>query len=96
MARLRGFWSERPRRGRDDARLLAAERLHALRHMPYAELRARAGRGAEVEDVAAPSGERFHRRTSVKRLVLATPDGDMVGEYTMASEGNDPRRYRMR
>jgi hypothetical protein len=27
-------------------------------------------------------------------LVLATPDGQMVGDYTMASEGNDPCRYR--
>src|SRR4051794_25805164 len=29
-----------------------------------------------------------------EELVIATPDGEMVGEYTLASEGNDPRRYR--
>jgi len=28
-----------------------------------------------------------------EELVLAGADGEMVGEYTMASEGNDPRRY---
>jgi len=30
----------------------------------------------------------------VDTLIFATPDGEMVGDYTMASEGNDPRRYR--
>ncbi len=29
-----------------------------------------------------------------EELVLATPDGEILGHYTMASEGNDPRRYR--
>ncbi len=28
-----------------------------------------------------------------ERLVVASADGEMAGEYTMASEGNDPRRY---
>ena len=27
-------------------------------------------------------------------VIIATPDGEMVGDCTMASEGNDPRRYR--
>ena len=30
-----------------------------------------------------------------EQVLLATPDGEMVGEYTLASEGNDPRRYEM-
>ena len=30
-----------------------------------------------------------------EQVLLATPDGEMVGEYTLASEGNDPRRYQM-
>jgi hypothetical protein len=29
-----------------------------------------------------------------EEIVLATPDGEMVGEYTMAGEGNDPHRFR--
>jgi len=28
-----------------------------------------------------------------EEMVLATPGGEMVGEYTLASEGNDARRY---
>ncbi len=28
-----------------------------------------------------------------EEVVLATPDGEMFGEYTMASEGTTPRRY---
>jgi hypothetical protein len=28
-----------------------------------------------------------------EELIVATPDGEMVGEYTLAGEGNDPRRY---
>jgi len=77
-----------------------------------------------VEYVSGPDGERYERRTSVRRgtrgraeelrilvqvqrggrfgrlnplaeeLILATPDGEMTGEYTLAGEGNDPRRYR--
>jgi hypothetical protein len=121
MSKPKGFWSDRDREGQDDARLLATEQLHALRQLPYAELRARADRDTQVEDVTALSGEPYQRRTSVKRLtrggeeelritvqvttgsllgrldllaeqiVVATPDGEMVGDYTMASEGNDPR-----
>jgi hypothetical protein len=68
MPTRRGFWSERPRAGREDARLLAIERLHALRRCPYAALRERADRVAEVEEVTGPTGERLERRTSVKRL----------------------------
>jgi hypothetical protein len=125
MAEQRGFWSERPRKGGDDAELLVAERVHQLRHLGYDELRRRSGAATEVEDVSGPDGKRYERRTSVKRisrgggeelqvhvsvvgggrlsrlnplaeeLLLATPDGEMVGEYTLASEGNDPRRYGM-
>jgi hypothetical protein len=123
MGRPRGFWSERPRHGQEDARLLAVARLHALRALPYAALRARAARPAEVELVRALSGVTYRRRTAVKRfrrrgdeelritiqvttggllgrlnplaeeVVLALPDGQMVGEYTLAAEGSDPRRY---
>jgi len=28
-----------------------------------------------------------------EEMVIATPEGEMVGEYTLASEGNDPRRF---
>ncbi len=124
---MKGFWSDdRPRAGQADARLLAAEKMHELRHTPYPELLGKAGAPAEVEVVNGPDGGRFRRRTRIKRftragqeelaitvrvdrgtllggmnplaeeLVLATPDGEMVGDYTMASEGNDPRRYRFR
>ena len=124
MSERRGFWSPRSCRGRDDAQLLAAERVHALRQLPYETLRGSAERGAQVERVAGLSGQGYERRTTVKRFsrggidelritvqvssgswlgrlnplaeeaILMGPDGEMVGEYTMASEGNDPRRYR--
>jgi hypothetical protein len=123
MSERRGFWSERLRAGEDDARLLAAERLHDLRQLPYARLRDRADRDAEIEQVAGLSGDAFRRRTAVKHfvrggeeelrvtiqvtrasplgwlcplaeeVVTATSDGEMVGDYTLAGEGNDPRRY---
>ncbi len=123
---VKGFWSDRPRAGQADARLLAAERMHAVRHTPFPELLGKAGAPAEVEVVTGPDGAQFRRRTKIRRfrragqeelaitvrvdrgtffgglnplaeeLVLATPDGEMVGDYTMASEGNDPRRYRFR
>lgn len=125
MAEHRGFWSERPRKGGDDAQLLIAERVHELRHAGYEELRRRAATDVEVEDVSGLDGTPYKRRTAVKRMsrdgaeelrvhasvvgrgrlarlnplaeqvVLATPDGEMSGEYTLASEGNDPRRYQM-
>ncbi|MBV9047436.1 MAG: hypothetical protein JOY58_04155 [Solirubrobacterales bacterium] len=125
MTEQRGFWSKRPRTGEDDAQLLLAERVHDLRHVGYEELRRRADSESEVEDVSGPNGERYKRRTSVKRMsrggeeelrvhvsvlsggrlarlnplaeqvLVATADGEMVGEYTLASEGNDPRRYQM-
>jgi hypothetical protein len=121
---MRGFWSPRRRKGADDAQLIAAERVHALRQLPYAELRKRAGGAPGVEDVAGTDGERYRSRVSVQRgtrggqeelrilvqvhrpsrfnrldplaeeLIVASPDGEMTGEYTLASEGNDPRRYR--
>ena len=31
-----------------------------------------------------------------ERVVVSTPHGEMVGDYTMASEGNDPRRFEWR
>ena len=123
MAERRGFWSNRPRTGSDDAQLLVAERLHELRHVGYDELRRRAAAGTEVEGVTSPDGKRYERRTSVRRMsrdgeeelrihvsvitggrlarlnplaetvLLAMPNGEMVGDYTLASEGNDPRRY---
>ncbi len=123
MSEPKGFWSKRPRQGQDDADLLVAEQLHALRQEPYAELYARADRAPQVEDVAGSSGDAFQRRTTVKRftrggeeglhitvqitkgsrlgrlnplaveVVIATSDGEMVGDYTLASEGNDPRRF---
>lgn len=68
MPERRGFRSERPRAGREDARLLAVERLAELRRCPYAALRERADAVAEVETVTGASGEGFERRTSVKRL----------------------------
>lgn len=124
MDEPKGFWSDRPRTGQEDARLLAAERIHELRQLPYGELRRKAEDDAEVEELSGLSGERYRRHTSIKRLhrggeeelhikvrvddgsllgrldpladdlIIATPDGEMVGDYTMASEGNDPRRYR--
>jgi hypothetical protein len=121
---MRAFWSPRRRTGSDDAQLIAAERVHALRQTPYVELRGRAGGAPEVEDSSGPDGGRYRSRVSIQRgtrggqeelrilvqvhrpgrfnrldplaeeLVIATPDGEMTGEYTLASEGNDPRRYR--
>jgi hypothetical protein len=115
--------------GQEDARLFAIERLHELRQLSYAELRAQASDEAQVEEPSGNSGELsgtssdYRRRTSIKRftrsgekelhikvqvddgsrlgrlnplaehLIIATPDGEMVGDYTMASEGNDPRRF---
>ena len=99
--------------------------MHELRQLPYPELRARAGREPEVEQVEGMGGEPFRRRTAIERatrggeeelrilvqvhrgrlgrlnplaeeLIVATPDGEMTGDYTLASEGNDPRRYRWR
>ncbi len=37
--------------------------------------------------------ERAARPAQVEEVVLATPDGAMVGDCTMASEGNAARRY---
>lgn len=115
----RGFWSPSERPGRDDAELLLAEQVHALRYTPYEELRRRAGEGTRVEDVETLSGTTMARRTRVtardgelqvlvqvddgtpagrldplaEELVVVGPEGDMLGEYTLASEGSDPRRY---
>jgi hypothetical protein len=113
---MAGFWSQRYRKGADDAQLLVAERIHELRQLPFSDLESRAG----VEDVTGTEGAGYQRVTSVKRgpgdelrtlvqvrkpawfgrlnplaeeMVLATPGGEMVGEYTLASEGNDARRY---
>jgi hypothetical protein len=45
--------------------------------------------------VQVQRGGRFGRLNPLaEELVIATPDGEMTGEYTLASEGNDPRRYR--
>jgi hypothetical protein len=124
VSERRGFWSRRPRKGREDAALLGAARVHDLRHTPYAELRDAARRPPDVEQVRGPSGEAFERRTSIRRftrggqeelriavrvtsgrswrsrldplaeeVVLATPDGEMTGEHTLASAGSDPRRF---
>ncbi len=67
MGERMGFWSQRRRRGQDDARLLSAEKVHELRHVPYVELVARAARGPQVEQVVASSGQRYERRTEVRR-----------------------------
>ena len=123
MGRLRDYWSEHPRAGCAEARFLATEQLHALRHTSYRELRARADGRTEVESVASFSGESFRRRTTIKcgrrtggeglrivvqvddgslwgrlkplveDLVLATPDGEMVGEYDLPQKADDPRRF---
>jgi len=120
---LREYWSERPRAGCADARFLATEQLHALRHTPYRELRARADGRTVVESVAGFSGASFRRRTTIRcvrrtgdeelrivvqvddgslrgwlkplveDLVLATPDGEMVGEYALPKKADDPRRF---
>ncbi len=66
---MKGFWSDdRPRAGQADARLLAAEKMHELRHTPYPELLGKAGAPAEVEVVNGPDGGRFRRRTRIKRF----------------------------
>jgi hypothetical protein len=125
MTEDRGFWSKRRREGRGDAELLVAARVHELRHVGYEELRRRADRDPDVEQISGLDGKRYRRRTRVKRssdgdqeelgaarprlvlrggrlrrlnplaeqLLIATPDGEMVGDYTLASEGNDPRPY---
>lgn len=120
---MRDYWSEHPRAGCAEARFLATEQLHALRHTSYRELRARADGRTEVESVASFSGESFRRRTTIKcvrrtrdeelrivvqvddgslwgwlkplveDLVLATPDGEMVGEYALPKKADDPRRF---
>lgn len=119
MGGVKGFWSDR-RKGREDAQVLAVERLHELRQRSYEQLEGE----ARTEEVTGLSGEPYRRRTSVQAgtrggeeelrvtvavmkpswlgglnplaqlTVIATPDGEMVGDYTLASEGNDPRRYR--
>jgi hypothetical protein len=125
VGRLRNYWlSERARAGGAEARFLATEQLHVLRHASYKELRARADEDTQVERVAGFSGERFRRRTTIKRvrrtgdeelrivvrvddgslwgwlkplvedLVLATPDGEMVGDYALPKKADDPRRFR--
>jgi hypothetical protein len=121
----RGFWAERHREGQEDARLLLADRLHALRQEPYDRLLARAARDEEVEAAPGPSGGDYRLRTRVQRrthggeellgirirvddgsflgklnplaetTVSTGPDGDWTGDYTLAGEGNDPRRYRL-
>lgn len=123
MSTPRGFWSQRSREGQDDARLLLAEQVHALRHTSYSALRRQADEKARLEPVAGLSGEPFVRRTCIghwgtgedeelrilvqvyragrlgrlrplaEQLLQAMPDGEMVGEYTLAAEGNDERRY---
>ncbi len=123
MPEARGFWSTRPRQGREDAELIAAERLHELRQEPYAGLRDRSSASGLVEDVTGPDGKRYKLRTKITRVqrsgneelrivirvdrgtllsrlnpladetIIATPDGEFLGEYTLASEANDPRRY---
>ena len=124
VGRVRDYWlSKRPRAGCAEARFLATEQLHALRHTSYRELRARADRRTQVESVAGLSGEPFRRRTTIKcarntrgeelrivvqvddgslwgwlkplveDLVLATPDGEMVGAYPLPKKADDPRRF---
>jgi hypothetical protein len=39
---MKGFWSDRPPAGQADARLLAAEKMHKLRHTSFPELLGRA------------------------------------------------------
>jgi hypothetical protein len=123
MSERKGFWSQRPRKGEDDAQLIVTEVLHDLRQAPYAKLRDGAGQDATTEELTGLSGEKYACRTSIvrrgsgageqldilvqvykpsilgrlnplaERLVHATPDGEMVGEYTLASEHNDVRRF---
>ena len=123
VGRLRDYWSGRPRADCADARFLATEQLHALRHTSYRDLRARADGRTQVESIAGLSGEPLRRRTRITRvrrtgdeelrivvrvddgsllgrlkplvedLVLATPDGEMVGEYALPPRADDPRRF---
>ena len=90
MGKLREYWwSRRPRAGHEDARFLAAEQLHVLRHTPYRQLRARAGCHTEVESIAGLSGDHFRRRTSIARvpwtsyeqlrIVVRVDDGSLWG-----------------
>jgi hypothetical protein len=58
----------RPRPGsEEDAGLLAAAQLHALRQLPHAELTGRAGGGWVDEEVAGLAGLTYRRRTRVLR-----------------------------
>src|SRR4051812_6681842 len=68
MGQLRGFWTPRRRRGQEDARILAAEQVHALRRLPYADLAARAKYRADVGTILGLSGDRYRRRTSIRRI----------------------------
>ena len=78
-----------PARGREDVRPLAADRIDDLRQLPYAELRARADGGTQVEDLDGLSGERYRRRTMIKRfpcggeeelhIKLQVDDGSLLG-----------------
>jgi hypothetical protein len=44
--------------------------------------------------VQVDNGTRLGRLNPLaEEVILATPDGEMVGEYTIASEGDAPRRY---
>ena len=123
MPEVKGFWSMRPRRGIEDAGLIAAGRIHELRQEPYAALRARSSASWQVKDVTGPDGQPYKLRTKTTLLprsgdeelriivrvdrgtlltrlnpladevIIATPEGEFLGDYTLASEGNDPRRY---
>jgi hypothetical protein len=68
---------------------LVDRRLADLRALPYAELRARASRPAEVEVLERPSG-RFRRRTRV----VALPHGRMGLTVAVRAEGERPRAER--
>jgi hypothetical protein len=123
MPEVKGFWSMRPRRGIEDAGLIAAERIHELRQVSYAALRARSSTSCLVKDVTGPDGQPYKLRTNITLLqrsgdeelrivirvdrgtlltrlnpladevIIAAPEGEFLGDYTLASEGNDPRRY---
>lgn len=91
MASLRGFWSERPRQGQDDADLIAAAHVHALRQVPYAELRRRAETGdSTVDEVTGLSGARFQRRTDVQRHDRR--DGEQVRILVQVDDGTSAGR----
>jgi hypothetical protein len=53
------------------------------------------GAGEELRIlVQVDDGARLGRLSPpAEDLILATPDGGMVGEYTLVGEGHDPRRY---